>query len=117
MYKNNSVYDNMSEGELAVCNYVNNLGLWWQYEQPVFVYDEKDRPRVWCPDFFVPQLGIYIEVMGYDKGRYDYRRDIYQRNQISIIFINPRSNGWRDELKSQMFQLHQTRWEFIRKMD
>ncbi len=106
----------MSQGEKEVCNYINGLGLWWQYEQPVFVYDEKERPRVWSPDFFIPQLGIYIEVMGYDKGRYEYRNAIYMRNQISIIFINPKMNGWQDELREQMNNIHQTRWDFIRRM-
>jgi hypothetical protein len=41
-----SVYADMEESEKLVADYLRELNLWWIYESPVFVYDEKERPRV-----------------------------------------------------------------------
>jgi len=41
-----SVYADMSESEKEVALYLQELGLYWKYESPIFVYDEKGRPRV-----------------------------------------------------------------------
>jgi len=30
----------------------------------VFVWDGDGRPRVWTPDFYLTQFGIYLEVCG-----------------------------------------------------
>jgi hypothetical protein len=58
----------------------------WRYQSPVFVYDEKGRPRVWTPDFYTPKLGIYIEVCGSENFNYAYREKIYEKNSFPVIF-------------------------------
>ena len=50
--------------EKEVAKHLDKLGINWVYENPVFVYDDEGRPRVWTPDFYLPELGIYIEVCG-----------------------------------------------------
>lgn len=84
-----SVYDHMEESEKLVASYLRELNIWWIYESPVFVYDEKGRPRVWTPDFYLPKLGIYIEVCGgrNDKS-YGFREEIYKKNDIFVIFVH-----------------------------
>ncbi len=64
MYPNQSVYDSMTQNERTVSEYLKAIGAWWEYERAVYLLDECGRPRVWCPDFYLPELGIYIEVMG-----------------------------------------------------
>ena len=39
-----SVYDDMKVSERQVADYLKELGLFWFYESPIFIYDEKDRP-------------------------------------------------------------------------
>jgi hypothetical protein len=39
----------MTVSEKQVADYLKELQLWWQYESPVFLKDEKERPRVWTP--------------------------------------------------------------------
>ena len=51
----------MTQSEKEVANLLKELGIQWSYEQPVFVWDENKRPRVWAPDFFLIHFGIYIE--------------------------------------------------------
>jgi hypothetical protein len=59
----------MSEPERVVSEYLRDeLGIWWKYEFPIFVYDEKKRPRVWTPYFFLEKLNIYVEVVGSEKN-------------------------------------------------
>lgn len=72
----NSIYNDMMDSEKEVANYLSELSLYWIYQSPVFVYDEKGRPRVWTPDFYIPKLGIYIEVCGSEDFNYDYRDEI-----------------------------------------
>ena len=110
-----SVYENMSSAEQEVCAYLRHLNLWWHYEQPVFVYDHMERPRVWTPDFYVPELGIYIEVVG-NRQNWDYtfRKKIYDLNRIPIIFLEIQHEDWKGLLASEMHRIHQHRWERIR---
>ena len=49
-----SDHDKMSPPEREVSKLLDDLGIWWKFEFPLFVYDENDRPRIWTPDFFLP---------------------------------------------------------------
>ena len=45
-----SEQDDMTESEKEVANYLEQLRrhssyLWWKYQFPVFIYDEKDRAK------------------------------------------------------------------------
>jgi hypothetical protein len=113
-----SVYDDMSEAERMVAAYINQLGFWWTYEQPVYVTAEKDRPRIFCPDFYIADVGVYVEVIG-NKYLSDYnrRQEIYLRNQIPIIFIEVNRYNWQDELRAEIYNIHQQRWEKILRMN
>jgi hypothetical protein len=57
-----SMYHDMTESERQVSEYLTKLDLEHIFQFPLFVYDDKDRPRVWTPDFYIPKLGIYEEV-------------------------------------------------------
>jgi len=52
------------------------------------LYDERNRPRLWTPDFFIPELGIYIEVCGSKAFDYDYREKVYRDNGLNVIFLH-----------------------------
>ena len=83
-----TIYDEMTNAEKEVADYLKEINLYWKFEQPVFVSDEKERPRVWAPDFYLPELGIYIEVCGSENIDYEYRKKIYAKNRIPVIFIH-----------------------------
>ena len=75
-----SVYDKMRETEKEVAYYLEARGLWLQFEFPVFVYKENDRPILWAPDFFIPKLGIFVEVCGSKKYDFEFRRKNFNKN-------------------------------------
>lgn len=114
----NSVYDSMSKAELDVCNFLKELKIFWTFEQPVFLTEDGNRPRIFCPDFYLPELGIYIEVIG-NPGLNDYgrREEIYCRNNIPIIFIKPFNHmGWREYLVDEIVAIYQERYQKIKRI-
>jgi len=95
-----SIYDKMTNAEKQVANLLKNLGLKWTYEQPVFVWDDNKRPRVWAPDFYLVQFGIYVEVCGSRDFDYSYRKEIYEKNGYHVVFLHlyKKSNKWKKYL-------------------
>ncbi len=113
-----SVYEDMSNSEKEVADYLQTLNIWWQYEQPIYVSDEKDRPRVWTPDFYLPELGIYIEVCGSKNFDYEYRAKIYKKNRVPLIFIHRFKDKkyWQKYLREKISEIHRNRWEIIKNL-
>ncbi len=90
-----SLYDDMSGPEKVVAKFLYEHNIWWIYEQPIFVLDTKDRARLWTPDFFLPEVGIYVEVCGSDRDCYLFRKIVYKKNRIPIIFVETfKDNKW-----------------------
>jgi len=95
-----SVYNQMTYAEKKVATLLKELGIQWSYEQPVFVWDENKRPRVWAPDFYLIHFGIYVEVCGAKRFDYDYRRRIFDRNGYKVIFLHlyKGTHQWKNHL-------------------
>ena len=108
MNKEETIYGGMTRAEKEVADYLQEINLYWLFENPVFILDEKERPRVWTPDFYLPELGIYIEVCGQERTCYDYRKDIYKKNRIQIIFIHQfkKENDWKEYLKKRIVEIN-----------
>ena len=113
-----SVYEDMTKSEKEVADYLYELKIWWQFEQPIYVWDDKDRPRVWTPDFYLPELGIYIEVCGSEKFDYRYRAGIYKKNRVPVIFIHRFKNKkqWSKFFRERIFEIHAQRLAIIQKI-
>ena len=90
----------MTNAERIVANVLKEFGIQWSYEQPVFVWDEHRRPRVWAPDFYLMQFGIYLEVCGSEKFDYTYRKNIFYQNGYQVIFLHlfKSENKWKYHL-------------------
>lgn len=95
-----SIYDRMTNAEKEVASVLKEFGIQWSYEQPVFVWDENKRPRVWAPDFYLIHFGIYVEVCGSKKFDYEFRRRIFDRNGYRVIFLHLYKNTdkWKKHL-------------------
>ena len=94
----------MTRAEKEVAEVLKELKIQWRYEQPVFIWDENKRPRVWTPDFYLIHFGIYVEVCGSDKFEYNYRRRIFDRNGYRVIFLHlyKETDKWRYHLLSYL---------------
>ncbi len=95
-----SIYDRMTKAEKEVANVLKEYRIQWSYEQPVFVWDENKRPRVWAPDFYLKHFGVYIEVCGSEKFDYEYRRKIFDKNGYRVIFLHAykETDKWKKHL-------------------
>jgi hypothetical protein len=116
-FMKSSVYDGMNDSEKQVADYLQELDLWWWYEFPVFVYDEKKRPRVWAPDFFIPKLGMYIEVCGSEDFDYEYREKIYKKNGYYVVFCHLYKEGkkWKHYLVKRIIEIEEKRHDEVMK--
>jgi hypothetical protein len=81
-------YADMMASERQVAEFLDELGFTWVFQSPIFLYDERKRPRVWSPDFYIPKLGTYIEVCGSKEFNYEYRKKIYSDNNIPVIYLH-----------------------------
>jgi hypothetical protein len=115
MTEEKTIYGELTNAEKEVADYLHKINLYWLFEHPIFVIDEKNRPRVWTPDFYLPELGIYIEVCGEDRKCYSYREKIYKKNRIPIIFIHQfkKEKNWKNFLKCEIVRINQLRDEKI----
>lgn len=100
-------YHNVKKMKHTVARYLNDLGFEWHYKQPVLVYDEKERPKVWTLDFYIPTLQLYIEVCGSQTYDYSYREKILHKNQIQIVFLPfwKGNDEWKTILKKSIFEI------------
>jgi hypothetical protein len=71
-----------------VAEYLRKMNIEWVYEQPAFVWDDDGRPRVWAPDFYLTQFGIYLEVCGSKEFNYEYRKRVFSKNGYCVIFLH-----------------------------
>jgi hypothetical protein len=106
-----SVFDKMRDTEREVSRFFQDLGVWWVYEYPMFLRDESDRPRVWAPDFFLPDLGFYFEVCGSKEFDYDYRRKIYELNNRDVVFLHlyEDEEKWKHFFVQRAREIHEKR--------
>jgi len=118
MKMKDSVYADMEDSEKQVAAYLRELDLWWIYEFPVFVYDEKKRPRVWTPDFYIPNIGMYIEVCGSEKFDYKYREKIYKKNGYHVVFVHlyKEEKKWKSFLVKRIMEIEEKRHDEVMKM-
>ena len=88
----------MAPAEIEVADLLKEMGIEWSYEHPVFVWDENKRPRVWAPDFLLIPFGIYVEVCGSANFDYEYRKRIFDRNGLNVIFLHlfKEPNRWKN---------------------
>jgi len=113
-----SIYEKMTDPEREVADYLKERDLWWVFESPVFVYDENDRPRLWAPDFYIPKLGLYIEVCGSKKFNYEYRKEIYEKNGIPVVYLHfyKRPRKWKPFLAVKVKEIEKQRKFEARKL-
>jgi hypothetical protein len=108
----------MKESERVVAEYLTTLGFHWIFESPIFVYDNRNRPRVWTPDFYIPKLGIFIEVCGSEKFDYKFRDKIYKKNGFHVVFVHfyKEKEKWKAFLVKRMKEIEEQRHSEAMKM-
>jgi hypothetical protein len=101
----------MTDPEIEVANYFKEKDLWWKFEFPVFVYDTDGRERLYTPDFYIQKLGLFIEVCGREDVDYEYRKQVYEKNGIPVVFLHyyKKRRIWKTFLAKRVMEIEQQR--------
>ena len=97
-----------SAGERRIASALERYGIRYTYEQGVLVTD-KGKPKIWHPDFYLPEFATYIEYYGlagnpdYDAG-IERKTRVYGNMGIDVVPIYPWSfkDGWPNSLLDEI---------------
>ncbi len=70
-----------SKGEIKIADFLDEMGIKYLYEQGILVEDYQQKQRIWYPDFYLPEFGMYIEYFGVVNDR-DYEKGIHKKNAV-----------------------------------
>ena len=82
-----------SEQELIIANYLFVNGIKYEYEKPYKINTATPDKRQYCPDFFLPDYGIYIEHYSVYrlakekeyKESWNWKEEIHKQNNTTCI--------------------------------
>lgn len=100
-----------SEGERRIAYFLEENSIRYQYEAGVLVNSVEKKPRIWYPDFYLPEFGTYIEYYGlkgqrsYDKG-IKRKETAYSRMGLDVIPVYPWSfsENWQGYIMKELKQ-------------
>ena len=87
----------------------------------MLVYD-REQPKIWHPDFYLPNFAIYIEYYGgagqrdYDRG-IDRKTGVYAANGLDVIPIYPWTflDEWQDYIVDSLEAITTRRMDLLPK--
>jgi len=108
-----------SKGEYKIAEFLGRLNIRFCYEQGVMVKDG-NKTKIWHPDFFLPELAVYIEYYGL-AGDPDYDRGIRRKNRIytemgfAVIDLYPWSfrEGWETDVVNRLHYIASMRLDTL----
>ena len=83
-----------SGGERRIAYFLDDNSIKYQYESGILVQSTEKKPRIWYPDFYLPEFGAYIEYYGlaggknYDRG-IKAKQSVYSKMGMAVISVYP----------------------------
>ena len=98
-----------SEGERRIAYFLEDNLIRYRYEPGVLINTPERKPRIWYPDFYLPEFGSFIEYYGL-VGRQNYDRGIkrkeasYSKAGLDVIPIYPWTfdDNWQKYIMSRL---------------
>ena len=98
-----------SEGERKIAYFLDENEIRYQYEPGVLVNTSYDKPRLWYPDFYLPEFASYIEYFGLaGKQNYDdgikTKLSTYNKMGLHVIPLYPWtfSENWQKYIMNEL---------------
>jgi len=113
--KNNNQEVFKSEGERKIAEFLDNYNIHYIYEKGVLVID-KNKPKIWYPDFYLPEFATYIEYYGLAGNQnYDYniehKKKVYSINGVEVISVYPWTfcENWQKYIIDNLYEISSNR--------
>jgi len=110
-----------SKGEKRIADILGKYNIDYKYESPLLIQDDDKKQRIWHPDFYLPEYGIYLEYYGI-KGNADYnnsknkKNSIYQKMNLGVISIESKdikSNNLEIYIINEIYRIQKSRYSNI----
>jgi len=107
-----------SEGERRIAKFLESNSIKYRYEPGLLISPEQEKPRIWYPDFYLPEFGAYIEYFGlvghrnYDKG-ITMKETQYSKMGLAVIPVYPWtfSANWQGYIMEALEQITMRRYK------
>jgi hypothetical protein len=106
----------MTGEERKVADFLTEKKFKLEFQPSVSVQDLGGRTRLFNPDFYLSDLGIYIEVCGAERTeKYERTKLIYKKNKIPIIFVETykEEGKWKYHLIQSISRIHEKRQKVV----
>ena len=97
-----------SEGERRIAYFLEANSIKYQYE-PALLINSDQKPRIWYPDFYLPEFTTYIEYFGLvGKQNYDdgikRKETLYAKTGLEVIPVYPWtfSGDWEGHIMNEL---------------
>jgi hypothetical protein len=112
-----------SRGESKIAKFLADNNIRYHYEQGVLIEPGDQKSRIWYPDFYLPEFGMYIEYYGivgdpdYDKG-IKAKESAYSRMGLDVIPVYPDmfEKNWKKYLIDKIGDRIQKQYEKLSSM-
>ena len=96
------------EGERRIAYFLEGNSIKYHYE-PGLLINSDEKPRIWYPDFYLPEFGAYIEYFGlvgrqnYDEG-IKRKESLYSEAGLAVIPVYPWtfSENWEGYIMNEL---------------
>ena len=110
-----------SKAESKIALFLEDNKIKYNYEQAVIVNDENNKQRIWYPDFYLPEYGVYLEYYGL-AGQKEYdigikrKESAYRKSDIDVIPIYPwiLKDNWKGYVMQELKQTVSRRYKRLK---
>jgi hypothetical protein len=97
-----------SEGERRIAYFLGSNSIKYHYESGLLI-NSYEKPRIWYPDFYLPEFGAYIEYFGlagkqnYDEG-IKRKETLYSKTGLAVIPVYPWTftGDWQEYIMEEL---------------
>jgi len=102
----------MTGEKRKVADFLTEKKFKWKFQPSISVIDTEDGLRPFISDFYLIDLGIYIDVYGAERNRHHNRkREIYKKNKVPIIDVETymNENDWKKNILRRIKEIQEKR--------
>lgn len=107
-----------SEGERRIADFLERNSIKYHYEPALLINSAYEKPRIWYPDYYLPEFGAYIEYFGlvghqnYDEG-IKIKETQYYEEGLAVIPVYPWTftGNWQEYIMKELERITISRYE------